>query len=248
MESEVWVDIEKTYEMIKKIVPLGNLIDSLEVVKQVEEYRQFWKPKEINVVLLAESHVYTDEQDYRIECKSSILDKTLLPENPSYPVNFVKFIYCLGYGENKLLIREIDSNKRGTPDFWKIFSNCVSEYETKVLKMEENLERRLRNKVNVLRKMQERGIWLLDASIIGLTKIKSEKTKKEIIKICWDNHLAKFIRESKPNYIIVIGRLVAKALSSELQKLKIPFKTLPQPRGQSVEYFDQFRKICEKYC
>lgn len=178
----------------------------------------------------------------------------MLPENPNYPVDFVRFIYCLGYGENELLTREINRNTRGTPLFWKIFSNCVAEEETKVLKMgtwkktRKNLEERLRNKVNVLRKMQERGMWLLDASIVGLTKMRRNKTKKKIIKICWDNHIAKVIRESKLNYIAVIGSRVGNVISSELLRLDIPSEILPQPRGQSVEYFDRFRRICEEYC
>ena len=228
-------NIEKTYETIKECVGNSELIDSLEVVKQVEEYRQFWKPKNrVNVLLLAESHVFTDKQDYGVKCKRSILDRIMLPENPNYPVSFVKFVYCLGYGEDELLIREIDSNKRGTPDFWKIFSSCVGEYDTDVLKMgtsektPENLEKRLRNKVNALRKMKERGVWLLDASIVGLTKIKRNKTKKKIIRICWDCHIAKVIRAAKPNYISVIGFRVGDAISSELLQLDIPYGILPQ--------------------
>ena len=249
LSSEFEANIEKTYATIKKKVIDSRLIDSLEVVMHAEEYRHFWKSKTTNVVLLAESHVYTDEHDFRIECKRSILRKII----PSYPVNFVRFVYCLGYGENELSIREIDCNKRGTPDFWKIFSYCVSEDETKVLKMStwkktpENLEKRLSNKVNVLRKMQDKGIWLLDASIVGLTEIKRDRTKKKIIRICWDNHLAKVIEESKPNYIIVIGMRVGNVLNSELQKFKIPFKTLPQPRGRGIEYYEKYERICARY-
>ena len=248
--TDIEKSIERTYRLIQRSIPLNTQIDSLEVVDQVEEYRQFWKPKRINVVLLAESHVYTDEEDYEIECDSSILHRII----PNYPLRFVRFVYCLGYGENELLVREINSNKRGTPDFWKIFSYCVGEDETKVLKMgtwektPENLEERLRNKVNVLQKMREKGVWLLDASIVGLSKMKRNKTKKKTIKICWDNHIAKVIRESKPNYIVVIGKRVASVLSLELQKLKIPFEILPQPRGQSVEYYERYQRICVEYC
>lgn len=52
--------LERTCELIGKACP-GARIDSLEVIKQVEEYRQFWKPEKTNVILLAESHVYTDK-------------------------------------------------------------------------------------------------------------------------------------------------------------------------------------------
>ena len=82
-------------------------MDSLKVVKQVEEYRQFWKPKKTNVVLLAESHYYTKKQDYEIKCSRLILDKLI----SNYPTNFVRFVYCLGYGENELLNTPIKNNR-----------------------------------------------------------------------------------------------------------------------------------------
>lgn len=64
MERNLQAGIERIYQAIRKYVPQDAPIDSVEVVKQVEQYRQFWKPEEIKVVLLAESHVYTKRQDY----------------------------------------------------------------------------------------------------------------------------------------------------------------------------------------
>lgn len=40
MERNVEENIEKTYELIKRNIPQSKM-DSLEVAKQVEEYRQF---------------------------------------------------------------------------------------------------------------------------------------------------------------------------------------------------------------
>lgn len=156
--------IEKTYGSIQQKIPYNARIDSLEVVKKVEEHRQFWKPEKTNVVLLAESHVYTDENDYEAKCKSSILDRIMLPENPNYPVNFVRFVYCLGYGENDVLTKRIDKNDMGTWQFWKIFSSCVAENESdlgfhRVLKTKtRSFIARLHNKIDVLRKMKEKGV------------------------------------------------------------------------------------------
>lgn len=93
------MSIENTYELIQQSIPRSTLIDSLAVVKRVEEYRQYWKPDETNVALLAESHVYTNEEDYEIECNPSILHRII----PAYPLHFVRFVYCLGYGEDFLL-------------------------------------------------------------------------------------------------------------------------------------------------
>lgn len=64
MRDNIEQRLTDTYQEIQQATPNAK-IDSLEVVKQVEEYRQYWKPKKTNVVLLAESHVYTDEEDSR---------------------------------------------------------------------------------------------------------------------------------------------------------------------------------------
>lgn len=231
-------------------------IDSLEVVKHVVEYRQFWKPERTNVVLLAESHVYTDEKDYEIECDKFILHKII----PSYPLRFVRFVYCLGYGENKLLARRPDRKNTGTPQYWKIFSSCVAENEenlgfNKVLKTETpSLLVRLRNKVNVLRKMKKKGIWLLDASIVGLygSGRKNKMTIEKVIEFCWKSHIADVILEAKPKHIIIIGKGVGNILRSKLRKLDILFTIIPQPqaRGSSqwqLENYKKYQQICAKY-
>jgi len=246
--------IEKTYELIKKRVP-QTLIDSLEVAKQVEEYRQFWKPKEIKVMLLAESHVFTDKQDYKIRCNRLIMNKII----PNYPLHFVRFVYCLGYGENPLLERSVKNN-RGTPQYWKIFSSCVAENDRelafhRVLKTKTAyFPQRLRNKADVLRKMREKGIWLLDASIVGLygSGLKNSEIIKRIIKTCWDNHLANMTKELEPKHIIVIGKRVENVIGSELQKLKFPFTTVyqPQARGDSQEQLERYKtyqRMCTRY-
>lgn len=257
MDRDVEVSIERTYKAIQQNIQCNTRIDSLEIVKQVEEYRQFWKPRKTNVVLLAESHVYTNEQDYEIKCDRSVLHKIL----PNYPIDFVRFVYCLGYGENELLNRLIKSNS-GTWQFWKIFSYCVGEDKMKILKMgTSDLEQRLRNKANVLRKMQNKGVWLLDASIVGLTQIKRDKTitktRKDntierIIRICWDNYLKETVRKVQPKHIIIIGIDVERILRSELEKLSIALTTIDAPQRhlnsqKQQENLEKYQKICARY-
>jgi hypothetical protein len=43
-----------------------------------------------------------------------------------YPTRYVRFVYCLGYGENDLLDIDLENNT-GTPQYWKIFSSCVAK-------------------------------------------------------------------------------------------------------------------------
>ena len=243
--------------MIQRSIPFNTRIDSLEVVKQVEEYRQFWKPKKTNVVLLAESHVYTDEKDFGMECDKWFLHGVIR----NYPIRFVRFVYCLGYGENELLSKgKTDRKNTGTPQYWKIFSSCVAESEKdlgfwRVLKTETtSLHSRLRNKVSVLRKMKRGGIWLLDASIVGLygSGKKDYKVTEKVFEICWENVIVSTIKESSPRHVIVIGKGVGDILNKKLHRLNIPFSIIPQPqaRGPSewqLENYKKYQRICAKY-
>jgi len=258
MDRKAEESIRKAYELIKKNVLQNIQVDSLEVVKQVEEYRQFWKPYKTNVILLAESHVFTEKQDYEIRCDSSILHEII----QNYPLRFVRFVYCLCYGENELLtIRRTDRKNTGTPQYWKIFSSCVAENENDlgfpaILKTKTpSLIQRLRNKVKVLQKMREKGIWLLDASIVGLygSGNKNQVVIERILEICWRNHIVNTILETNPKHIIIIGKGVGDILGSNLLKLSIPFTVVPQPqaRGTSqwqLENYKTYQRICAKYC
>ena len=53
--------LEETYTEINKI--LGNNAEPLESVHLVEAYRRYLKPDTVRVVLLAESHVFTSNED-----------------------------------------------------------------------------------------------------------------------------------------------------------------------------------------
>lgn len=248
MQKEIEQRLTNTYRLIQQTVPNAK-IDSFEVVKQVEEYRQYWKPKKTNVVLLAESHVYTNERNCKIKLDKFILHDILT----NYPLRFVRFVYCLGYGENDLLNRRIKKNP-GTWQFWKIFSSCVSEDEDnlgfhKVLKTgTRSFIARLHNKVKVLKKLKKKGIWLLDASIVGVygSGEKNPRTIKKILDICWKNHIKDTILEASPKHIIVIGKGVEKTLYNKLQKIDCARTVIRQPQGDrsSQEQLEKY-KICQ---
>ena len=254
--SGVRTSLEKAYETIRRQFPYAR-IDSLDVVRQVEEYRRYWKPDKVNVVLLAESHVYTDNKDFEIE-----LDRYKLQDLvPNYPSHFVKFVYCLGYGENKLLCKvRTDRRNAGTPQYWKMFSACVAEDEDhlgfdKVLKTRTRSSTlRLRNKVEVLRKLKEKGVWLLDASIVGLYRGRKEKRRRNvtegILAICWGNHMEHVIRQASPRHIVVVGKDVHRALRSEISKLHICTTVIRQPSRDyrsSEEQLEKYR-VCQRIC
>lgn len=250
--------IEKAHGLILRSIPGNMKVDSLSVAKQVEEYRQFWKPAKTSVILLAESHVYTDEVDNAIMLNKAILNRIV----QGYLSHFVRFVYCLGYGESELLDKvRYDRKNTGTPQYWKIFSSSIAENEIdlgfrRILKMgRSSLQARLRNKVDILTKMREKGVWLLDASIVGLygSGEKNHMAYKKILEICWKNYLADTILESEPKHIIVIGKGVEGVLRSKLRSLNISSTVVPQPqaRGDSewqLENYRTYQRICAKYC
>jgi len=258
MKNDNESSIETTYRVIQRSIPFGVQIDSLDAVKQVEEYRQYWKPKETNVILLAESHVFTDAQDYEIKLKDCILNRILV----DYPLRFVRFVYCMGYGENELLTRvRSDRRNMGTPQYWKIFSSCIAENDNDlgfhcVLKTAtRSFMKRLHNKVHVLRQLKEKGVWLLDASIVGLYGSGTKKPTmiEKVLEICWNNYLVDTITDVDPKHIIVIGKGVGNILNYKLRKITSSFTVIPQPqaRGTSqwqLENYKNYQRICAKYC
>src|SRR6267142_3590652 len=82
-----------------------------------EYHRQFWRPTEPRVVLLAESHVYTDIVDLR----SSVARKILPLDIQHSPKQFVRLIYCLAYGENTLVQGTLKQPNEGTRQYWRLF-------------------------------------------------------------------------------------------------------------------------------
>jgi len=109
--------LRATYSRIRDL--LGEDTEPFESVELVEAYRRFFKPETVRVVLLAESHVYTDDSERQIP----ILP---VPSLSGYPDQYARFVYCLGYGE-KSLTKSVNHPKRdGTPQFWKIFFSCCN--------------------------------------------------------------------------------------------------------------------------
>ena len=54
--------LKKCYNEIKKKYP-SKIFESWSVIKTVHDLRQFWKPQQVKVILLAESHIYTDDSE-----------------------------------------------------------------------------------------------------------------------------------------------------------------------------------------
>ncbi len=245
------MSLENTYFSIKE--KFGNHLE-LEpfcIVKSVDDHRNFWKPKNVRVLLLAESHVHTLIEEYNKSMKYNDFQKL-----DGCPANYVKLVYCLGYGEGKLA--NPNDNSR-TWQFWRIFTSCVSQNpSSKFGKLEKgetpDFYQRLCNKISVLEQLKENGIWLVDASIVALY-IKNVKPDPKIIngiiKICWNQYISQIIYENKPEKIIVIGKEVGKILKDELEGLKkvgINFYVLNQPRMLKSKIWKEYSETYYQLC
>jgi len=141
-----------------KIIENDNCIpEPLETAICVEEHRWFWKPEIVKFILVAESHVYTNKNEIQVKIDLNRLPN-YVPKN--IPLCFVRFVYCLSYGNSCLLSEpeRIEYN-RGSNQYVNLFAKCVG-LDKKPEKM-----KRLKWKVKVLKTISKRGIWLLDASL-----------------------------------------------------------------------------------
>jgi hypothetical protein len=236
------------YDKLQKI--LGHATEPYESVALVEEYRQYWKPEETRVILLAESHVFTRDADRLITIPR-------LPRLPGYPTQYAKFVYCLGYGEKQLTENTLHPKRDGTPQFWKIFyscNNCIRDSRdfTPILSRT-NYEQRIRNKIELLVCLKQNGIWLVDSSIVALYdngKKPGYKTMESVIEQSWQGYVRGVIEEAAPEHIICVGKVVSNLLEGEIKKMVgSHYTTLYQPNAylsseHHMRSYKSYSRIC----
>jgi len=252
--------LKKCYDGLKGIV--GDDIESFEVVNAVDKYRQFWKPDDVKVVLLAESHIFTEEDEFKCKLNRSNLNLE------DYPKNYVRFVYCLAYGEDELLKNGVCVNgNTGSWQFWKDLYSCVHKIEANadfnpVLKRgTPDFRIRIENKIRLLNTLKKCGIWLVDASIIGLYRseaygtAKYKRLKKEVISFCWQNYTKQILAEADPNFIICIGKDVKEIVEKDLNEKPFEgrFDSIPQPQARRdsisiCKAFEKYFTLCSKFC
>src|SRR5579863_4767688 len=153
--------LELAYSRSRDIIRRGRPVAEIEhlaVAVEVERLRLAWRPQQVQVVVLAEPHVWTSGDEIR---------SRVTPPNRK-ETGFARFIYCLGYGEKDLVKPAVPRNS-GTPQFWKLFHDTVYEPTTTYTRLmktgKRDGQKRVQNKLDLLEKMQSAGIWLIDASV-----------------------------------------------------------------------------------
>ncbi len=200
--------------------------EPFETALSVEEHRWFWRPKQIKFVLLAESHVYTDADD--LKCKI-VYDK-LDPSLQKSPRQFVRLVYCLGYGNDQILDRVPEQNNSGTKEYWELLGRCAGTWNRSDYSMP--------SKIRTLEILKEKGIWLADASIHACMNPRLNKPwrniatrfkntlYRELINLSWD-YVRPTIEQAKE--IWYVGNNLKSVLHDSILN---PIKSIPQPSGR----------------
>jgi len=226
-------DLARCYSSIAKA--LGDDVEPYASVSAVERHRRFWRPASPKVVLLAESHVWTSESELLAMPGGRELGCDGAPET------YVRFVYCLGYGEPRFAGTPIRGNG-GTPQFWKLFWSCLHRVSNEtefapLLVGRTEYEARLHAKRTLLETLRERGVWLLDASITALYRPGGFKPRfariDQALRVSWDEYVSHVLAEARPRHTLVIGRGVARALADRLDKATAGQCTvLPEPQAR----------------
>lgn len=222
-----------TYDRITST--LDGLADPWESVQAVEAHRQFWRPARPRIVLLAESHVFTAADELVRMSGGGLQGSESLPDT------FVRFVYCLGYGESEFVGHPVPRNG-GTPQFWKILWSCLNDIEgpsspAGLLKRGVTFQARIAHKRRLLQRLQDAGVWLVDASVVALygpggTKPTPAQQRLGILR-SWDLHVRAVLREADPRFTIVIGKGVARVLGDRIDEVTGGrHVVLPQPQAR----------------
>jgi hypothetical protein len=238
------MNLRECYDGVKALSPSLD-IEPFEIVEEVARIRQFWRPEIVRVVLLAESHVYTHQEDF-------IHPWSI--QNPPYRGNLVRFVYCLAYGESSLAPSV--SHNSGTSQFWKIFFSCLHQISTNKdfgpIMRSTSTDERIASKISLLTDMKRAGVWLMDASVVGINRLENLTLRRRVLQNCWD-YTYSTLQElnPKPSHIIIIGCFVKRALKREIDSLGIKRVFLPQPQAHIAapgyhQFYDVYYQVCSR--
>jgi hypothetical protein len=235
-----------TYKKLQNV--LGDQIEPFETVELIEAYRQYFKPEVVNVILLAESHVYTTKSDADIQIPH-------IDELPNYPTKYAKFVYCLGYGERQLTKSPFHPKRDGTPQFWKIFTSCITKGDVSgsfaQVQSSTPTNERIKNKIEVLLKLKENGIWLVDMSIAALYhRGKKLKNMDEALLVSWENYTRDIVFNCNPNHVICVGKGIARIAEADLRsRFFNNYSAVAQPNAfltsnEHLDNYQHYSNIC----
>lgn len=238
--------LRETYRELGPIV--GEDIEPFASVELVDRYRQFMKPDVVRVVLLAESHVFTNDADRAITLPR-------IPELPGYPTEYARFVYCLAYGEPQLTLNAHHPKRDGTPQFWKIFYSCLNLISDNAsfqpVLGTTPFALRMMNKINLLKSMKDDGIWLVDTSIVALYNGgRKVQNMFPALRTSWECHTKHVVMSAQPESVICIGKGVDTVVGNDLRRsFNGRYRVIEQPNAflksdQHIANYRRYTRLC----
>jgi hypothetical protein len=214
--------------------------ESPEYLERVVSWRSVWRPQRVRILLVAESHVAEQSGDLNVNVAlPKELNKTV-----SLPQGFCRLVYCLGYGENDICFPKVPTNNNGTWQFWDLFGSISAGFDDSISpKMPRHNESdsisRLKWKIKVLDMLAEEGVWLEDASIIGLyasgKKLVNGNNYKKLIRESFEKFVWPVFEADPPEQVWIIGQGVGSALAG--LSMISPDRVISQPQDRNVSRY-----------
>jgi len=218
---------------------VGNLrlpwgMESAAVLKAVEAHRAYWRPKEVRLLVLSESHVWTREVELAASVPLAVFG------HPGAPSEYVRLLYCLGYGERDLVQGRVMGNF-GTPQFWKLLTTGIDPaLEARVVeRTEPDFLTRMAAKLKVLEALKARGVWLMDACPVALYAASQPKPRVAdlaiALEIAWPAYTREAIRAAAPRAVMIVGKMVHDGIGGRIRALlgpSVPVQWMYQPQAR----------------
>lgn len=219
-------------QMSRLRLPWGT--ETAEVIAAVAAHRAYWRPPEVRVLVLSESHVMTREAELAASVPMAVFGHEGAPEP------FVRLLYCLGYGERDLVHGRVHPNW-GTPQFWKLLAAAVDPAVVPqvVERTQPDFIVRVQTKLRVLEELKARGVWLLDACPVALYAASQPKPRMAVLEqameLAWAAYTREAIREVAPHSVMIVGKMVHDGIGGRIRALlgpAVPVQWMYQPQAR----------------
>lgn len=185
-----------------------DAFESIDVALAVEAHRWFWMPERITTLLIAESHLFTsqDELGCKVKCSWLRIDGT------SAPNSFVRSPYCVGYGEPDLVPGIPKEGNTGNWQYWDLFGELANIPE--MAERRTSLVDRLSWKAKVLSTLRAQGVWMMDASLHGRSGRNAPETQliPSFYRTWWEGYGRKVWEDEGQPRVVVVGKGLFRAV------------------------------------
>ncbi|HEX4265829.1 MAG TPA: hypothetical protein VH597_15955 [Verrucomicrobiae bacterium] len=224
--------------------------ESLEIAIKVERHRWYWKPKQPKLVLVAESHVFTSDQDASFKISEAQIRPFLRRNANLPPEHFVRLVYCLAYGESNLLtIKPAKLSNAGTPTYWDMFGRITFRSPQPRQEDGASFDDRLRWKIDTLRELYRMGIWLLDGSVHAIYRRKEGRVdievQKELHEQWWKGYGGFLLKSCGSSKVWIIGKTVHDCLNESKFNDRSYRGWVYQPNASGVDLNRNWRRLLE---